>query len=95
MASKMVVFEDLSSALCALGFVEKFREDSIVFDRNGVIIALPMYRADEEVEERHLFYVRRTLANVGLSMNLPKGEAVVHSRDIADASLATGQTMTA
>jgi hypothetical protein len=95
MVSKKVVFEDLSSALCALGFIEKFREDSIVFDRNGVIIALPVYASDEEVEERHLFYVRRTIANVGLSVNLPKGEAVIHSRDTADTSLATGQTMTA
>jgi hypothetical protein len=95
MASKKVVFEDLSSALSDLGFVEKFREDSIVFDRKGIILVLPVYAPDEEVEERHLFYVRRTLASVGLSVNLPKDDAVVHARDTTDAALATGQTMTA
>jgi hypothetical protein len=76
MTNKKVLFEDLKGTLCALGFAITFRDDCIVFDRNGSLLILPLYLADEEVESRHLFYIRSTLANIGLSINLPTNDAV-------------------
>jgi hypothetical protein len=76
MTNKKVLFEDLKDALSALGFAITFRDDCIVFDRNGSLLILPLYLSDEEVEARHLFYIRHTLANIGLSINLPANDAV-------------------
>jgi hypothetical protein len=76
MTNKKVLFEDLKGALCALGFAITFRDDCIVFDRNGSLLILPLYLSDEEVEARHLFYIRHTLANIGFSVNLPTNDAM-------------------
>lgn len=76
MTNKKVLFEDLKGALSALGFAITFRDDCIVFDRNGSLLILPLYLYGEEVEARHLFYIRSTLANIGLSINLPTNDAV-------------------
>jgi hypothetical protein len=76
---RKVSFGDLDVALCALGFVKTIRDESVVFEGNRVILVLPMYRSEEEVENRHLFYAERTLTNIGLSITLPKDSVVAIS----------------